>query len=261
MAFVEVRNTRLYYEDEGAGPAVLLVHGWGSSGRVWQAQLPDLVRDHRVVTLDWRGCGRSDRPAAGNTIDGNVADLAEVITSLDLDRPVVVGSSIGAVFATDLGLARPELVGGAVAVDGPGYWPSVSMRDELLEIRAALAADRAGVIAGWVPTWYAPGASAALVEWTTRQIIDSSGWLDGLMDESVRWDPRPRLPGLAVPIAYVHGELDAQVPLEVPHTCAALTPGARVHVIPGCGHMPQQENPGAFTAVLREVLADLRVAA
>ncbi|WP_239154642.1 alpha/beta fold hydrolase [Amycolatopsis sp. FDAARGOS 1241] len=157
MAFAEVRNTRLYYEDEGEGPAVLPVHGWGSSGRVWQTQLPDLVRDHRVVTLDWRGCGRSDRPAPGNTIAGDAADLAEVLTSLELDRPVVAGSSIGAVFATELGLARPELVGGVVAVDGPGYWPSVTMRDEHEEIRAAPATDRPGVIAGCVPTWYAPG--------------------------------------------------------------------------------------------------------
>ncbi|MFF4595716.1 alpha/beta fold hydrolase [Amycolatopsis sp. NPDC001319] len=261
MAFVEVRGARLYYEDEGDGPAVLLLHGWGTSGRVWQAQLPDLIRDHRVVTLDWRGCGRSDRPAAGNTIAGNVADLVEVITALGLEKPAVVGSSMGAVFGTELALTRPDLVGGVVAVDGPGYWPSEGMRDKVDEVTAALLADRPGLVASWVPDWYAPAASAALVDWTIRQIVDSSGYLDPLIGESATWDPRPRLPELSVPIAYVHGELDVQIPVDVARTCAALTPGASVHVVAGCGHLPHQEDPVGFTAVLCDVLASLRVAA
>ena len=71
MAHLEIHGTRLHYEDAGTGPALLLLHGWGTSGRVWSSCLPDLVRDHRVVTLDWRGCGRSDHPADGNTIEGH----------------------------------------------------------------------------------------------------------------------------------------------------------------------------------------------
>lgn len=47
---------------------MVFLHGWGTSGLVWGAQLPDLVQDHCVITVDWRGCGRSSRPAAGNTI-------------------------------------------------------------------------------------------------------------------------------------------------------------------------------------------------
>jgi pimeloyl-ACP methyl ester carboxylesterase len=56
-----------------------------------------------------------------------------------------------------------------------------------------------------------------------------------------------------VPIVYLHGEQDAQIPLEVARSCAAATPGARVHVLAGCGHVPHQENPRAFTAALRSV--------
>ena len=256
MAYLD-NGIRLYYEDEGDGPAVLFLHGWGTSGRVWQAQLPPLIGDHRVVTLDWRGCGRSDRPAAGNTIAGVVADVVAVIGALGLHRPVVVGSSMGAVFATELALRRPDLTGGAVAVGGPAYWPSAGMREQLDELMAALAADRAGTVSGWVPDWYAPGASPALIDWTIRQVLDSGGYIDSMFTEAMTYDPRPRLPELAVPIAYVRGELD-QIPLEVPRTCAALTPGARVHVLAGCGHMPQQEAPAAFTAVLRDILAEMQ---
>ena len=261
VSYVNSGNIKLYYEDEGEGPALLLLHGWGTSGRVWQGQLPDLIEDHRVVTLDWRGCGRSDRPAAGNTIAGAVADLAGVIAELELDRPVVVGSSIGGVFATELALRRPELVAGVVVVDGPGYWPSTGMLDKVNQVRAQLRSDRAGILSGWVPNWYAPGTTPALIDWTIRQILDSGVYIDALISEAATYDPRPRLPGLTVPIAYLHGELDAEIPLEVPRTCAALTPGARVHVLAGCGHMAQQEAPAEFTAVLRDVVAGLYAAA
>ncbi|MFD0384991.1 alpha/beta fold hydrolase [Streptomyces stramineus] len=63
MPYLDVNDTTLYIEDEGSGPALLFLHGWGTSGRVWGGQLREFVRDHRVVTVDGRGCGRSARPA------------------------------------------------------------------------------------------------------------------------------------------------------------------------------------------------------
>ncbi|SFW73790.1 alpha/beta fold hydrolase [Amycolatopsis australiensis] len=254
MPHLNVNGTRLHYEDAGTGPALLFVHGWGTSGRVWQSCLPDLVRDHRVVTLDWRGCGRSDHPADGTTIAGITADLAAVAETLAI-KPTVVGSSIGGVFATELALARPELVERVVAVDSPGYWPSAGMLDKVLDLRKRLVDDRAGTLEGWVPNWFAPGTAPGLVAWTVRQLLDSGVYIDELFTECTTYDPRPRLKDLTVPITYVHGELDAEIPLEVPRACAAETPGARVHVLAGCGHVPHQENPRAFTATLRTLTA------
>jgi pimeloyl-ACP methyl ester carboxylesterase len=252
MPFLEVNGIRLHYEDAGTGPALLLLHGWGTSGRVWQSCLPGLGRDHRVVTLDWRGCGRSDHPAEGNTIDGVTADLAVVVEKLGI-KPTVVGSSIGGVFATELALARPELVEHVVAVDSPGYWPSTGMLEMVHELREQLVDDRVGTLSGWVPGWFGPKAAPGLIDWTVRRLLDSGVHIDALFTECTTYDPRPRLKDLEVPITYLHGELDAQIPLEVPRACAAETPGARVHVLAGCGHLPLQEDPRAFTAALRAI--------
>jgi len=252
MPTLEVNGTRLHHEDAGAGPALLLLHGWGTNGRVWNSCLPDLVRDHRVVTLDWRGCGRSDHPADGNTIAGVTADLVQVIEALKI-KPTVVGSSIGGVFATELALARPDLVERVVAVGRPGYWPSTGMREQIPDLREQLVDDRAGTVAGWAPGWFAADAARELVDWTVRQLLDSGPYIDELLTECTTYDPRPRLKDLKIPISYLHGELDAQIPLEVSRGCAAETPGARVHVLAGCGHVPHQENPRAFTAALREI--------
>ncbi|WP_370966302.1 alpha/beta fold hydrolase [Amycolatopsis sp. cg9] len=251
MPYTTVNHTRLHYEDAGTGPALLFLHGWGTSGRVWQSCLPGLVRDHRVVTLDWRGCGRSDHPAEGNTVAGITADLAAVVEALGI-VPTVVGSSIGGVFATELALARPELVEQVVAVDSPGHWPSTGMLDKVHDLRKRLVDDRVGTFEDWVPNWVAR-TSPGLVAWTIRQLLDSGVYIDALFTEVTTYDPRPRLKDLKVPITYLHGELDAEIPLEVPRACAAETPGARVHVLAGCGHLPHQEDPRAFTAALRSI--------
>ncbi|MCR8572727.1 alpha/beta fold hydrolase [Streptomyces sp. Isolate_219] len=252
MPSLDINDTTLHYEDEGTGPALLFLHGWGTSGRTWCAQLPDFTRDHRVVTVDWRGCGRSAHPARGNTTAMVVTDIVALIDALRLDRPVVIGSSIGGVFATELALQWPELTGGVVPVGAPGHWPSTETQAELV---AALRRDRAGTVADWVPGWYAPGTAPALIDWTVRQILDSGVYIDEHQATAAGYDPRPALPGLQVPIHYLHGELDTAIPLEVPRTCAALTPGAEVSVITGAGHMPHQELPDRFNATLRTVLA------
>ncbi|WP_228796199.1 alpha/beta fold hydrolase [Nocardia nova] len=259
MPYLTVDDVQLYYEDQGTGQPLLFLHGWGTSGRVWGAQQAALVTEFRVVTVDWRGCGRSDRPVAGNNLTGVIADLVELIRQLGLHRPIVVGSSVGATFATELALAHPDLLGGVVAVDGPAYWPGQGM--PLAEIIGEMRDHRAEFVARWVPNWYAPGTSPALVDWTARQILDSGVYIDELFHLFATYDPRPRLPHLRTPIHYLHGELDAEIPVAVARTCAALTPGARVGVIDGAGHMPQQERAAEFTAALRAAIADFTLQA
>ncbi|MFD6938338.1 alpha/beta fold hydrolase [Streptomyces goshikiensis] len=71
------------------------------------------------------------------------------------------------------------------------------------------------------------------------------------------YGPRPRLGGLRVPVHFLHGELDTEVPLKVPRECAALIPGAGLTVIEGAGHMSQQDQPERFNTALRAALASM----
>lgn len=73
MTFAHVNGIDLYFEETGTGRPVLFLHGWGTSGRAWDSQVVGLAGDHRVITVDWRGCGRSDHPATGNDTPGNLS--------------------------------------------------------------------------------------------------------------------------------------------------------------------------------------------
>ena len=86
----------LYYEDHGAGPPVVLIHGYPLSGRAWDKQVPVLLEaGHRVITYDRRGFGRSSQPAVGYDYDTFAADLHVLLGQLDLTEVSLVGHSMG----------------------------------------------------------------------------------------------------------------------------------------------------------------------
>jgi non-heme chloroperoxidase len=86
----------LYYEDQGSGPAVVLLHGWPFDSRSWESQVHALLAGGlRVVTYDRRGFGRSSRPSVGYDFDTLAADLNVLLTELDLTEVTIVGLSLG----------------------------------------------------------------------------------------------------------------------------------------------------------------------
>jgi non-heme chloroperoxidase len=86
----------LYYEDQGSGRPIVLIHGWPVDGRSWEPQLhPLLAAGYRVINYDRRGFGRSDRPATGYDFDTLAADLDTLLRELDLRDVTLVGFSLG----------------------------------------------------------------------------------------------------------------------------------------------------------------------
>lgn len=142
-----------------------------------------------------------------------------------------------------------------MAIDGPAHWAMQGMTEQLDGLRDALVGDRAATLEQWVPNWFGPAVGDGMRAWTVRQILDSGAHIDVLFDEHARYDPRPALPGLAVPTAFVHGRLDAEIPLAVARECAALVPGAELIVVEDAGRMAHQEQPPAVNAALRRFVA------
>lgn len=108
------------YMDEGAGePPLVFVHGWTCNHSNWREQVPHYAKLHRVVALDQRGHGASDKPDQDYLIPGFVDDLAWFIGELGLERPVLIGHSMGGEIALNLAHKHPGLTRGVVMVDSP----------------------------------------------------------------------------------------------------------------------------------------------
>jgi pimeloyl-ACP methyl ester carboxylesterase len=113
-------NETIRYLDTGAGdPALVFVHGWCCDNTYWRDQIPVFAKNHRVVAVDLPGHGASDKPDRDYTIDNFVDVVATLIRNLQLDKPIVVGHSMGGVIVMNLARKHPDLTRGIVIVDAP----------------------------------------------------------------------------------------------------------------------------------------------
>lgn len=113
-AFLDLPGGRLHYTDEGAGPAIVMIHGLGGQmGNFTLALSPLLTDSHRVIVLDRPGMGYSDRAAdAPANPRAQAQVVAQVIDALGLERPLIVGHSLGGAIALCLAMEQPDKMRG-----------------------------------------------------------------------------------------------------------------------------------------------------
>ncbi len=251
------------------GPPILFVHGWSQSQLCWSRQVAGgLAEDFRLVTLDIRGHGMSDKPTEGtHYLDPQLwaDDIAAVIDRLELDRPVLVAWSYGGFIVTDYvraygegAIAGIDLVGGAVVLSpptfdhiGPGF---------LENAPDACGPDLATGIAG----------IRRFLEACTARPLDQDDWSTALcwnmvVPPEVRGaliaraiDGTDVLSGLSVPVLVSHGRRDA-----------IILPSMAEHVLDVCGtaepswyedvgHMPFVEDQARFDRELAELTRSVR---
>ena len=127
-ADVVVNGVQLHYYRTGQGdkPPIVLIHGFSDTGRLWTQTARDLEADYDVIMPDMRGHGRSTRVQLGDNVD-MAADVAALIRTLGLERPIVGGHSMGAMVTYQLALRFPTLVR-ALFVEDPGWWITPPVR-------------------------------------------------------------------------------------------------------------------------------------
>lgn len=156
-AVLPERGIRLHYRDWGGdGPPLVLLHGLSSSSRIWDLTAPHLAERFRVIALDQRSHGLSDRPDDGYGFDDITADLAAFIGALGIESPAIVGHSWGAHVALAYAAARPGAVRSVILVDGGvvdlsqhGTWERAEMRMRPPEIDGTPVETFVGFMSRW----------------------------------------------------------------------------------------------------------------
>lgn len=113
-------GVKLFFEEAGSGdPPVLLVHGWTCDHTYMAPQFEHFRRSHRVIAVDLRGHGQSDKPQQDYTMSAFADDLAWLCGQRQVKKPVVIGHSMGGVIAVELAARFPEVPGAVVTLDSP----------------------------------------------------------------------------------------------------------------------------------------------
>src|SRR5215472_12337989 len=155
---VVTNGTQIYVRVGGAGPAVLLLHGYGETGDMWAPLGAQLVRDHMVIVPDLRGLGLSSRPASGYDKKTQAEDLAGVLNSLKIDKIDLVTHDIGNMVGYAFAAGHSERVKKFVIIDAP--LPGIGPWDDIVRSHAL-----------WHFSFYGPDAER-LVKGRERIYLD-----------------------------------------------------------------------------------------
>lgn len=243
---------------------VVLLHGLAGHAGEWDATAAHLSPRHRVVVVDQRGHGASERHPADVSRAAYVADVRAVCEQLGLHRPVLVGQSLGGHTAMLTAAAHPDLVRGLV----------------LVEAGAATAdPDTPEKIGGWLDSWPVPFPSiAAAREFLSEQGLDGEVWAAGLEQRADGWHPRfepsvmvraitenttrdwwPHWRAVRCPTLLVIGEKGIVPPAESVRMLDSADPSTATTAVsvPGTGHDVHLERPAVLHTLLTGFLAQL----
>jgi pimeloyl-ACP methyl ester carboxylesterase len=250
-------DVRLWVEQRGAGPDVLLLAGLSDPVEAWTFQLDALADHYRLTAFDNRGAGRSPMPPEGFAVADLADDAAAVLRACGIERAHVAGFSGGSATAQELALRHPDLVRSLTLVSTWGRADTYFQR----------------LTSAW--TWLAETAPSerAMLEafflWIYTPRAHDDGMVDQIIEEALAfphpqspegfrrqleaWIPHDtldRLPEIAVPTLVVAGELDLATPPRYGRAVAERISGAELVVLPGEAHQPFQERPDEFNALV-----------
>lgn len=246
---------RVAVEIDGAGDAVLMLHGLGGTSNFWTPVLPALTR-FRTVRPDLPGSGRSHRVEGALSMDRFVRALMRVCGAVGVERAHVVAHSMGTIIALHLAVLEPRLVR-SLALFGPLAAPPDANRGPI-RARGAKARSEgepgmqqiadATVQAGTAGETRAkrPVAVAAVRESVMRQSPEAYARSCEALSEAQPAD----VSKIACPALLVTGDEDAVAPPQAVRAIGEKIPGAQVEVLPRCGHWTVYEKPEECNALL-----------
>jgi rifampin ADP-ribosylating transferase len=239
---------------------MLFVHGFGGNARQWKAQLRHYSSFNRVIAVDLRGHGHSDKPLYGYDLVTLADDVCALLDAVGVESAVLVGSSSGGYIAQQVAVATPDRVSGLVLAGVPFS----------LAGRPAIADEIDGLVDPISRSW-----ARGFVDWFAVESEIPDGYLaervqDALAIPAEVWrlslagltESRPPLRSgqVTTPTLAIWGDADALIPSHDQEALVAAIPGARRVVYEGVGHFVLWEQPARLAGDVAAFVAGLATA-
>jgi pimeloyl-ACP methyl ester carboxylesterase len=264
-------NTR-YWQRGDTGSPVILIHGLGASADIWMHNIEALARRHRVYAPDVVGFGKTDKPDTEYSAALFPTFINDFMRTLNIEKPTLVGNSLGGGIALQYALLYPEKVDKLVLVDSAGFGAdaplplrlvSLPLVGELMTRPSRFEAyvyfrhavyDPAVLTREFVDIYHEihalPGNQTSLLK-VIRSILSFRGGNREMLGPVMS-----NLHRITHPTLILWGTHDKVLPLRHAAVGKERMPNAQLHIFDHCGHMPQYEKPEEFNQVVEAFLSE-----
>ncbi len=258
--FVTLSTGAVHYREWGAGPALLLLHANPGDSRDFAAIVPALSQHHRVIALDWPGCGYSEVPSQPDEWDAMRyrSVLVEFLAALDLSRVALLGNSLGGNVAARLAIDEPQRVSALVLVSPGGFTPHNVVTRAFCRLQGSSWALSPHRWASWYLRRRTDVTRAMLARAAGEQsrpdrlAVNRAVWRSFIRPEH---DLRADAHRIPCPTLMVFGRDDPAIPARKDgREAKRCMPSAETVALP-CGHAPFAECPDEFLAVVQPFLS------
>jgi pimeloyl-ACP methyl ester carboxylesterase len=253
LPFITIRGARLHYIEAGAGRPIICFHSTPASAQFYRPQLEHFSQRYRVIAVDLRGHGDSDKPRGAYRIADFLLDYVALFEVLALRDFVLVGCSVGGIVAQLYALAYPGSLRGLVLIGSPC---SRRGRDVAGFHRAVSDKGWEAVARGLVDKQLHPSTPQRVKDWALQEYLKTPLYVREAEEEALLAEVHhtERVGEIAVPALLAAGEAEEREIFEQMQMMSRRMPRAEWHVFEGAAHVPNFEQPAAFNAVMARFL-------
>ena len=263
MPFVSVDKIQIAYDDIGSGSPLVLMHGFPFNRSLWNDQVDELSKSHRVITPDLRGFGESSSSADTATMTRMAEDVAALLDHLQIPQAIVGGLSMGGYAVLAFYKLFPSRVRGLILADTrPQADTEDAKQGRAQQAQRALAEGMGPIADSMLPKLLTPETVAKRPE-VVRRIMEMmmktkpEGAAPALLGMAAREDQTELLPKVAVPTLIVVGRDDAITPVSDSEKMHSSIAGSRLVIIEGAGHVSNIEQASVFNREVSMFLSSI----
>ncbi len=252
--FLDSQGCRVRYTVSGQndGPWIVLMHGWGCTAETLASVASVAGDNHRVLSIDFPGHGRSSEPPAVWGVEEYTRVLSDILAAENISKPVLLGHSFGGRVGINYAATYPDNVDKLVLVDSAGIKPHRPLKYFIKVYSFKTIKSIANIFLN-------KDKAAAFIESRRRKAgsadyAAASPLMRAVLSKVVNEDLKHLMPSIKAPTLLIWGANDTATPLADAHYMEKHIPEAGLVSFAGCGHYSFLDNPVQFGAVLRSFL-------
>lgn len=257
MVFSKIGRIKIYFEDYGPKNTIpfIFIHGWISNSEFWRNQIEYLKNKRRMIILDLRGHGRSDKPKEDYSIEKFSEDLNSFMNKMEIVKAILVGHSMGGMINLQFTLNHQEKVEKLILIDTVAK-SVFSLRRKMLFFMSQIAFSISyeAFMRYYLTRMYRKNYPKVILEKTLEKVLKNPKYVVTSCYSSIkRFNVSQELARITIPTCIIHGG-ESFIPISQAKYIEKRIPNAYLVVIEGAGHATPREAPKKVNKILEQFI-------